>query len=553
MRLGLGTYFRIVVVVSVTAIFCCACRSFTRTPAYVTGNGFDTSKYGDKTIAVLPIAVNAAYPVEGLPVEPIRKELVKQIEAFAGLGKLESVEFRKPDIKPYEYFPLTPSSISRAELVGDNPPPARIGISVVGWTSEDQYHAASVSLVISFVDSEHPLHTWTLAKTYSAERVKDLPHAIASFGSAEDFMDVRRFVRHGRHWWTMGDTINANAGEPTLALFAKDLNQQEPIRTALDSVKISVTAIDDRGILTLNVRNDSATFNTSLLRSLESDGGHQPSFFNETVEVPLVAGRNEVVVDTFTARENPPPADTSVERPRNAHRSMQLVSIQGAQQVHALLVTNSGQFTGPDESAAMSTRLRDLVSESDSAISGLTITSKGRLRAGKVVALSPGAASTEQTLDAFEAVNAAVRNKDVEIVYLAGSVRWYGDRLFFESFLGGRSIDTAPGVPLDKLTMPSNPIVGVLDVCASPNAELSALPDQLRLVLPQDWIAKVSDCKEGLPENPDLLGNRLLKLFREPSLLLPQSNGRLLPSDVLKYLAQTPGAIIHPLSNTKAP
>lgn len=261
------------------------------------GTKVDFNAYPVSRVGLLPIVINSQYPSD-LPVSGVQEAVIQALSTSLDLRP--AVLARDQAVATEAAFPLTPQRLSA--LAEQYDWDGLVGVSIASWSTtsrSDGRERVHVDLMISYADHRTPRGQWTVTGTWSAGTTSRLPLKIAS-GLPAILMDMRR----GLTAISLSALFLERSGDqPQLTYIAPDEESQvlAPERvTSRKYVDLHLTSIDDRGLLDMEVTNDSNEFRWAL-RGAKNDKGDYPIFLASRVRVPLAHAENKIVLKARSA------------------------------------------------------------------------------------------------------------------------------------------------------------------------------------------------------------------------------------------------------------
>jgi hypothetical protein len=461
---------------------CAAGQHALTTPTYVVAQKFNIRTYSRENVSLLPIVVSPAFGTTQLPLAKIRDAIVEQLARVPVETKVLA-DRDAPNIAMQ--YPLTPRRIR--QYLNDHPlSRAAIGISILEWRERTPYRPASVEILVCFSDKDTPEHSWTLVKEWSIEggQLSTIDSAISRSLSFE-FMDLGRFLRRGKRSWITMSENQETVGDPSnfLAVTARDLPPAVTLETSRPFVDLSIAAGFDGGIDSISVSGPQSLTNHSM--SLTQTPSKD--FTSFVIRVPsLSPGLNSVkVVLNPTARDKAP-----IQREISVLRSKSTL-------VRTNMVTIVLQSRNTPNFGRLAAEVRE----------GLDLSDGTWHTSGRVTEMR--AESQEEIVETLRDLRDSSDQYDVGLVYLAARVRDAfgsvylvptndspeGNRYFVDDVNLQKIFDVTQASTAEKLTVPSNAVTGVADLCFDSDSTSSdAVKAEVKKMTPPNWAVSLVEC-----------------------------------------------------------
>jgi hypothetical protein len=273
------------------------------TDSTVSGTRMKLKDYAAKHVGILPVVVNPSFDAKALPLDEIGSSIASALKESTPL-QVERVDAQVDGLP----FPLTPRRL--AEVVAEMEQKtgkktglqAVIGASIIAWSPPLGSHRARLSLIISFVDLEHPEKKWIMSGTWKAHDLDGLPQTLSA-NLGLQLIDLDYWLRSGLIPWF---SEQGAAEDPVLTFYSPSAPTGKQERSVQDkSLQLVVSSIDDDGLKALSVRNPAVksgatTFSWEAPKDVMD---RSPIYVSSPVSVPLAFGSNDIVVSARNSKD----------------------------------------------------------------------------------------------------------------------------------------------------------------------------------------------------------------------------------------------------------
>jgi hypothetical protein len=282
-------------------------------PVWLDAGKINMAKYQNARVVVLPSELNSLYKLDDGQLQAIQEHVRASVERVFEIEQVEAL----PSAVRAARYPYTQSEVS--ELAALYNADAAVGVSVYWYRRRDQYGPETLGIKIIFADANDADKGWTASRDYKSDFGYLATSSVLGDSIVDDLSAVKTALRHG-HPVTNAVARTASLGlygrksaGPSLSVTSPLMSQDraEELGKTLETVQsrldVYISAQDEDGVGVVTVTNKAAEFE-------EDFGvGRQPQIqrpqqtyarkiANEHVSVPLVAGRNDIVIKAVNGR-----------------------------------------------------------------------------------------------------------------------------------------------------------------------------------------------------------------------------------------------------------
>jgi hypothetical protein len=428
----------------------------------------DLAQYRSAKIGVLPVAVNDTFGATGAPLDAIREAIIHDFGS-AGIRVADPVAISESGLGGLQVrFPLTPMRL--AEIARQLGFDGMIGISVPAWSMGDGRRGAFIDFLIVFADAAKPEEKrWALSESFSGDNLDEvIEHIRLDIGYR--MIVLKWLTLRGQSPFAGGDVYPVDA--PFVTISSSVTNLSSGMSLADKVVPLTVTAMDDRGIKSVNVAVSSSAFEWTA-DALRVQGDKAPIFISSKVSVPLAFGRNVIEVVATAGATSTGTRDLIIQCTTKPQLWIVAVGVEH--------YSHLKDVQGADTEAILLEHSQTL---------GRTSVRSASLR---------GDVTRERVLNLSGKIRSETGSDDQVLAIFSGRLAGGSS----SSNVGLQMPDAMPSVPefgalpLSLVEDVLSPSAWLLDMC-SDRDDLAMVRDQLKRSLPSNAIVAVTACTEGV-------------------------------------------------------